>query len=216
MSEQTIPEPVKAKKPKQLKLNKKGRVKTHHFRTFILCFLVVTVAATFGIIYIYPSLAMNGYKKAIVTNGLGTGAPIPENTIYIVPYIANPTDATANLLSSGANQDTLYGGAWLNLSNGPLVLKVPDTNGRYYAVSFVNGHDNTVIDTIGKRTTGTGAGSLFITGPGWSGTVPTGMTQVVSPNAEVLMLMRVFVADESEVQTVYNLSEQFTLTPYKP
>ncbi|MCL2826272.1 MAG: DUF1254 domain-containing protein, partial [Eggerthellaceae bacterium] len=204
--EQTSAKPVKEKKVKQVKLNKKGKVKTHHFRVFILFLLASLVVVTFGFVAIYPSLAMNGYRKAILVNGLGTGSPIPVNTYYTVPYISNPTDATANILTAGANQDTLYSGAWLDLSKGPLVLSVPDMNDRYYALEFVNAKDNSVINTIGKRTTGTGAGSFFITGPGWSGTVPSGMTQITSPNNEVLLLGRVFVADDSEVQLVYNLS----------
>ncbi|MBW1814253.1 MAG: DUF1254 domain-containing protein, partial [Deltaproteobacteria bacterium] len=36
------------------------------------------------------------------------------------------------------NNDTLYSTAWIDLSGEPLVLSVPDTDGRYYVMPFMD------------------------------------------------------------------------------
>ncbi len=51
------------------------------------------------------------------------------------------------------NFDTLYSFAWVDLSNGPLVLSVPDTNGRYHLVPTLDMRSD-VFSSLGSRTTG--------------------------------------------------------------
>lgn len=36
------------------------------------------------------------------------------------------------------NNDTLYSSAWLDLSQGPVVVEVPDMGKRYYSLHFMN------------------------------------------------------------------------------
>src|SRR5947208_10853332 len=36
------------------------------------------------------------------------------------------------------NADTLYSGAWLDLSKEPILLHVPDTHGRYYLMQLMD------------------------------------------------------------------------------
>jgi hypothetical protein len=57
------------------------------------------------------------------------------------------------------NVDTVYCTAWLDLSQNPVVLIVPDTNDRYYLVQIMDAYSNT-FSSIGRRTTGTKAESL--------------------------------------------------------
>jgi hypothetical protein len=66
---------------------------------------------------------------------------------------------------------------------------------------------------VGTRTTGTKAGDYLITGPNWNGQVPSGMTQISSPNRSVLVIGRVLVANDSDIPTAYDLSKQIQLTP---
>ncbi len=101
---------------------------------------------------------------------------------------------------------------WLDLSMGPLVLHVPDFSGRYYSVQFTDPCD---VDFayVGTRTTGTQAGDYLITGPGWKGQMPSGMTQISSPNDSVLVLGRTLVYSDSDISTAYALSKQVLLTP---
>ena len=88
---------------------------------------------------------------------------------------------------------------------------MPDFSGRYYSVQFTDPFD---VDFayVGTRTTGTQAGDYLITGPGWNGQVPGGMTQIASPNNSVLVLGRVLVYSDSDLATAYGLAKQIQLT----
>jgi len=66
---------------------------------------------------------------------------------------------------------------------------------------------------VGKRTTGTQAGNYLITGPGWQGTVPSGMTQISTPNNAVLVIGRVLVYSDSDLQTAHGLAKLIQLAP---
>ncbi len=182
--------------------------------------VVVVVWCLF--IYFWPRMLLSVYKRALLAKGFGEG-PIPINTLYTEPQtiFADPlhTLATApKVMTSGVNRDTLMTLGWLDLGQGPLVLHVPDMNGpdssgRYYSVQFTDPSKNTNFAYVGKRTTGTQAGDYLITGRGWKGQVPSGMTQISSPNNSVLVVGRVLVENDRDLATAYDLSKQIQLTP---
>ena len=57
--------------------------------------------------------------------------------------------------------DTQFALSWADLKEEPLVLSVPDTNGRYYVIALFDMWSN-VFESIGSRTTGTGAGNFLL------------------------------------------------------
>ena len=120
---------------------------------------------------------------------------------------------SSKLMSYGTNRDTLYVVGWLDLSKRPLVLSVPDMAGRYYSVQFTDPSKNINFAYVGKRTTGTKAGDYLIAGPGWKGAVPQGMKQISSPNNSVIVIGRVFVENDSDIPTAYDLAKQIQLMP---
>ena len=194
-------------------MNENIAKKGHHLRVFLICFLAALVVFTFIFISIVPARMYGGFTKAIVRDGLGSGAGIPVNTLYTVPDIASPHNSAASFLATG-NRDTLYTAGYLDLRNGPLVLRVPDMNDRYYSIQLNDPRNGRIIACIGRRKTGTDAGAFFITGPGWKGTVPAGMTGISSSNNNALLLGRVLVENNDEVPLVYELSKQITLGAY--
>lgn len=186
--------------------------------TFGSAMIVAWVIGTFLFIYFWPHLVNNIYRKAILDQGFGNG-PVPINTLYTEPQalFAEPLHTTlppgsSNLMTVGVNHDTLLTVGWLDLSNGPQVLHVPDFSGRYYSVQLTDPFD---VDFayVGTRTTGTQAGDYLITGPGWKGKVPSGMTRISSPNNSVLVLGRILVYSDTDLPTAYNLAKQIQLTP---
>jgi hypothetical protein len=84
---------------------------------------------------------------------------------------------------------------------------------RYYSVQYTDPSYNTNFAYVGKRTTGTEAGDYLISGPGWKGNVPQGLTQISSPNQSALVLGRVLVESDSDLATTYDLAQQIQLTP---
>jgi len=192
-------------------------MKHKHLITFGSVMVVAWVLATFLFAYFWPHFVNNIYKKAIVNQGFGDG-PVPINTLYTEPQslfaqpLAAQSASGSNLMTVGVNHDTLLTVGWLDLGQGPQVLHVPDFCGRYYSVQFTDPFD---VDFayVGTRTTGTQAGDYLVTGPSWQGQVPSGMTQIASPNNSVLVIGRVLVYSDSDVSTAYDLSKQIQLTP---
>ncbi len=184
----------------------------------LLLFAAVMIPTWSVFIYFWPRLMLSVYKRAILVKGFGD-SPIPVNTLYTEPQklfaepLTSQTASGSNLMTVGVNHDTLATAGWLDLSQGPLVLHVPDMNDRYYSVQFTDPSKNTNFAYVGKRTTGTQAGDYLITGPAWKGQVPSGMKQISSPNNSVLLLGRVLVESDSDLATAYGLSKQIQLTP---
>ncbi|HEU5439386.1 MAG TPA: DUF1254 domain-containing protein [Ktedonobacterales bacterium] len=182
-----------------------------HLLTFAVTVVVVWGVGASAYIYFIPGFTYSRVENAIVS-GRGSGVPaIPINTLYTQPNLATPSQS--NSLESTENRDTLYTLGWLDLTTGPEVLHVPDMTGRYYAVQFTD-PSGTVFAYVGRRATGTQAGDYLISGPGWHGTVPAGVTQqIVAPNNTVLVIGRTLVQNDGDLATAYGLAKQIQVTP---
>lgn len=110
------------------------------------------------------------------------------------------------------NNDTLYSIAWIDLTEQPLVLTVPDTDGRYYVMPFMDAWTN-VFDSVGQRTTGTQAGHYALTGPDWQGKLPKGVQQIAAPTDMVWLIGRIQTNGLDDIDNVIALQQQFLLTP---
>ncbi len=108
------------------------------------------------------------------------------------------------------NVDTVYCAAWLDLSQNPVVLIVPDTNDRYYSVQIMDAYSNT-FSYIGRRTTGTKAGKFAIVGPDWKGVLPSGLKAVKSPTNTAWLLCRVLSKGKDDVDEAMKILKQFKL-----
>src|SRR5579863_4283472 len=122
-------------------------------------------------------------KQTNVAVAGGFSAPI--NQFHHAPVIPNASIKDVVRM----NVDTLYSNAWLDLAKEPLVLTVPDSQGRYYVLQMMDAWSN-VFASPGKRTTGIHAGTFAIVGPGWRGTLPAGMTELRSPTNTVWIIGR--------------------------
>ncbi len=188
----------------------------NHLITFGSVAVVAWSVGTLLLVYFWPHLVNNIYKKAILGQGFGEG-PVPINTLYTEPQalFADPLHVPASaskLATTGVNRDTLIVIGWLDLSSRPQVLHVPDFSGRYYSVQFTDPF-NIDFAYVGTRETGTQAGAYLITGPGWRGQVPHGMKQVPSQNNSVLVVGRILVYGDSDLSTAYDLAKQIQLAP---
>jgi len=183
-----------------------------HLLTFAVTVLVVWGVGTAAYVFFSPRIIYNTLERTVVSHGIGGNASpgIPINTLYTMPTLASPS--RSNTLESTGNHDTLYTVGGLDLSGGPEVLHVPDMAGRYYAVQFTDPW-GTVFAYVGRRTTGTRAGDYLVSGPGWKGTVPDRVAQIVAPDNTVLLIGRTLVESDADLAGAYALAKQIHLTP---
>ena len=110
------------------------------------------------------------------------------------------------------NNDTFYSTAFLDLSNEPIVLSIPDSKDRYYVVPLYDAWTN-VFASFGKRTTGTLVQEYVVTGPGFKGELPKGLKQVVAPTNIVWIIGRYQVNNPEDGKNfVSPIQEKLTVT----
>ncbi len=160
-------------------------------------------------LYFYPLITMDITRKQSTNiaagKELGKG---PMNTFVSVPAYP-PADLK---LVVRVNFDTLYSIAWLDLTNEPLAISVPDTGGRYYLLPMLDMWTD-VFASPGSRTTGTQAASFLVTPPGWTGTVPSAFTRVRAPTPYVWIIGRTKTDGPRDYPAVNQIQAGFRVTP---
>src|SRR5215470_7694222 len=165
--------------------------------------------ATDAYIYGYPLVTVEMTRR-VATNVPkleGTRGPMGQLIKFREYPNASFRDVTA------PNADTLYTSAFFDVGNEPWVLSIPDLNGRYALFPMLDGW-TTVFQVPGKRTTGTTAQTYAITGPGWHGTLPAGVTEYKSPTGIVWILGRIYCdGTPDDYAKVHALQDKFSLVP---
>jgi hypothetical protein len=160
-------------------------------------------------IYAYPLMTME------MTRRVSTNLVKPEGTFAPMGQFAKLRqypNASFNAVTA-PNADTLYTILWLDVSKEPWVVSIPDLKGRYALFPMLDGW-TTVFQDPGKRTTGTGPQKYAITGPGWSGTLPAGVTEYKSATGLVWLLGRIYCTGTPEdYKAVHALQDQMAAIP---
>lgn len=160
-------------------------------------------------VYGYPLVTMELTRRVMtnVEKPEGTHAPMGQ-FVHLREY---PTAAFKEV--TAPNADTLYSLAWLDVSQEPYVLSIPNAKGRYYLMPLLDGWTN-VFQVPGKRTTGTEAQKYAVTGPGWKGSLPQGIKEYKSPTNMVWILGRTYCTGTPEdYQEVHAFQDQLSLVP---
>ncbi|KOF53564.1 hypothetical protein AD428_12830 [Achromobacter sp. DMS1] len=108
--------------------------------------------------------------------------------------------------------DTLYSSLWFDVSRTPLVVRLPDTGGRYTVLSALDMWSD-VFASRGTRTNGPGAQSFLLVGPGWQGTPPAGMDVIHSPTSTGWLLGWTQTGSPSDYAAVNQIQSAMTATP---
>jgi hypothetical protein len=109
------------------------------------------------------------------------------------------------------NFDTLYSVGWLDLIKEPVVISVPDTQGRYYLLQLLDMWTDSFAG-VGKRTTGTAAGNFVVVGPNWKGDVPQGFQRVNAPTPFVWVIGRTRTDGPQDYKIVHNVQDGYKIT----
>ena len=162
-----------------------------------------------GYIFGYPLVTMEMTRRVMTNVAAPEGTRAPMGQFVRMRKYPDATfkDVTA------PNADTLYTTTWLDVSKEPWILSLPDMAGRYFLFPMLDGWTD-VFQVPGKRTTGTGAQTYAITGPGWNGTLPAGVTQYKSPTAIVWILGRIYCTGTPEdYAAVHAVQDQVSVVP---
>jgi hypothetical protein len=159
--------------------------------------------------YAYPMVTMEITRRVMtnVEKPEGSKAPMGQFARLRTYPAVDDHSVTA------PNADTLYTLAWVDVSQEPWVLSIPDMKGRFYLFPMLDMW-TTVFQDPGKRTTGTKAQKYAITGPGWRGTLPAGVTEYKSPTSIVWILGRIYCTGTPEdYKAVHALQDQVSVVP---
>lgn len=137
--------------------------------------------------------------------GMGSLPPGPLNVFSHADGLASASDRFVSL-----NNDTIYSIAHLDASAGPITLHVPDTAGRYYVLQFVDAWTNNFA-YVGRRATGSSAGTFLLTPPRWSGEAPAGTTRIALPTMVASIIGRFACDGPDDLPAVRALQRQLTL-----
>jgi len=160
-------------------------------------------------VYAYPLVTMEITRRVMtnVEKPEGSKAPMGQFARLRTYPAVDDHSVTA------PNADTLYTLAWLDVSKEPWIVSIPDMKGRFFLFPMLDGWTN-VFQDPGKRTTGTKAQKYAITGPGWSGTLPAGVTEYKSPTGMVWVLGRIYCTGTPEdYKAVHALQDQVAAVP---
>jgi hypothetical protein len=166
---------------------------------------IVREAYLFG----YPLVTMDMTRKHETNVRVPDDAHAPMG--QLIKMRAYP--AVDDRGAAAPNADTMYTMVWLDVSAEPWVFSIPDMGDRFYIMPMLSGY-NEVFFVAGSRATGGEPQEYAVTGAGWSGTLPEGVTQVESPTALVWILGRVYCSGTPDDYTaVHELQDRFSSVP---
>jgi hypothetical protein len=158
-----------------------------------------------GYLYFYPLITMDVTRRQSTNREFGKGS---MNVFTNVP--AYPSADLKIVVR--VNFDTLYSIAWLDMTTEPMIVSTPDTGGRFYLLPMLDMWTD-VFASPGSRTTGTHAANYLATPPGWSGTVPSGMTRISAPTPYVWIIGRTRTDGAPDYDAVHKIQAGYKVTP---
>jgi hypothetical protein len=167
------------------------------------------VIAQEAYIYFYPLVLMDITRKQATNiepgKLFGRG---PMNSFTNVP--AYPPADFRDVVRP--NFDTLYSVAWLDLTQEPVIVSAPDTDGRYYLLPMLDMWSD-VFASPGWRTTGTKAANFLVAPRAWQGTAPAGVERIDAPTPFVWIIGRTKTDGPADYDAVHKIQAGYKVTP---
>ncbi len=110
------------------------------------------------------------------------------------------------------NADTLYSAVWFDVSKEPQVFTVPNSQGRYFLLQFMDLWTDTFA-VPGTRTTGGQAQTIVLAGAEWHGEVASNALLIRSPTAMGWMIGRVQTNGVDDYASVHEFQNGMSLQP---
>jgi hypothetical protein len=169
----------------------------------------ITAIATEAYVYLYPLVLMDVTRRVMTNAEPKPGSQSGPMNMFHHLRAFPPADFRDVVRP---NFDTLYSIAWLDLGDGPMIVSVPDTEGRYYLLQMLDMWTDTFA-VPGKRTSGTAAADFGLVAPGWPGRLPSGVERIDAPTTYVWIVGRTQANGPKDYDAVHNLQDGFRITP---
>lgn len=160
-------------------------------------------------LYFYPLLTMEVTRKQMTNLPAGKKPGFGPENVFSHTRAYPDADFKAVVRP---NFDTLYSSAWLNLSDEPMIVSLPDTNGRYYLLPILDMWTD-VLAAPGWRTSGTAAQNYALVPPGWSGNLPQNVERIDVTTTRLWIIGRTKTDGPSDYATVHDLQDAMKITP---
>ncbi len=161
----------------------------------------------------YPLVVMTTARAAALAGaGAGTDPGTVLNTLHPVPVTTREGDGRPPL----ADVDTLSANAWLDLSQEPVLVSVPDTHGRFLDARVLDMWTNVVWSTGPTANARTGAPkpqTIALVPPGWDGQLPSGVVRVAAPAKNLWLGVRIAALDARAVPGARRLENEVRVVP---
>jgi hypothetical protein len=109
------------------------------------------------------------------------------------------------------NFDTLYSSAWIDLTEGPVVVSTADTHDRYFLLPMLDMWTD-VFAVLGKRTSGTSAANFALAPPGWNGYLPPDVERINAPTSLVWIIGRTQTNGVKDYDAVHKIQDDYRIT----
>jgi hypothetical protein len=159
-------------------------------------------------IYFYPLVIMDVTRKHF--SNIEAGKKFGRGPMNTFAHARTFPPATFRG-ATHPNFDTLYSLSWLDLIREPVVISVPDTQGRYYLLQMLDMWTDTFAG-VGKRTTGTGAGNFIVAPPRWQGELPQGLQRIDAPTPYVWVIGRTRTDGPQDYDAVHKTQDAYKIT----
>jgi len=168
----------------------------------------IEVIAQEAYIYLYPLILMDVTRKQLI-NLDPKVSPIGGAANTFTHVRAFPTAEMRAIVRP--NFDTLYSSAWLDLTDGPVVVSTSDTGGRYFLLPMIDMWTD-VFAVPGKRTNGTEAANFVLVPPGWSGNLPPNAARIDAPTPYVWIIGRTQTNGVKDYAAVHKIQDGYKIT----
>jgi hypothetical protein len=158
--------------------------------------------------YFYPLVTMDLTRRQLTNVARAEGMSAPMNAFaHLAAFPSADMKAVVR-----PNFDTLYSSGWLDLTGEPMIVSVPDTQGRFYLLPMLDMWTD-VFASPGWRTTGTQATDFAVVPPGWSGVLPGGLVRIDAPTPYVWIIGRTKTDGPDDYAAVHRVQAGYKITP---
>lgn len=110
------------------------------------------------------------------------------------------------------NNDTVYTGIALDLTQGPIILRMPAIKDRYVSVQVADAYIENQPYLYSTRVNGGEALDIAFVGPGWKGQLPAGVAEARMPTNLTSVAVRIAVHGDDDLGNVRRYQDAMSLT----